>query len=188
MEFDEVTGEPIMDFNDILFDFLIFATIIYLIIFVICRLWAGLYWKNYSFKLQQDRIVIKRGVIGKRTANIPYERIQNVNEWRGILDRIFGLYTLRIETAGGVQMGGAGYGAMMNLAEGNIQGIKNPKPITEYIMSRVKGRDGIGDINYDSQTKLSKMDKLDLLEERLLKGDISEGMYKELKQKIDAEK
>ena len=115
------------------------------------------------------------------------ERFDEIRDREIILDRIFGLYTLRIETAGGVQMGGGGYGAMMSLAEGNIQGIINPGSITEYIMSRVKGKDGIGDINNDSQTKLSKIDKLDLLEERLLKGDISEEMYKELKQKIDVE-
>ncbi len=188
MEFDEVTGEPIISgLGDTIFSFLVFVLIIYLIILVICRLWAGLYWKNYSFKLQQDRIIIKRGVIGKRTANIPYERIQNVNEWRGILDRIFGLTTLQIETAGGIQMGGGGYGAMMSFAEGNIQGIKNPKPITEYIMSRVKGKDGIGDIDNEKESILNKSDKLDLLEERLLKGDISESTYKELKEKIGAE-
>ena len=188
MEFDEVTGEPIFsNITNTVFLFLAFVFVIFFIILLICRLWAGLYWKNYGFELQQDRIIIKRGVIGRRTANIPYERIQNVNEWRGILDRIFGLYTLQIETAGGIQMGGGGYGAMMSFAEGNIQGVTNPQPITEYIMSRVKGKDGIGDIGNGTEAKLSKTDKLNMLDERLLKGDISEATYKELKDKIGAE-
>ena len=188
MEFDGVTGEPIIpNITNTVLLFLAFVFGIFFIILLICRIWAGLYWKNYGFELQQDRIIIKRGVIGRRTANIPYERIQNVNEWRGILDRIFGLYTLQIETAGGIQMGGGGYGAMMSLAEGNIQGITNPQPITEYIMSRVKGKDGIGDIGNGTEAKPSKIDKLNMLEERLLKGDISEGTYKELKEKIGAE-
>ena len=188
LEFDDTTGEPILDLGDVCFSYLILTVIMYLIILALCRVWANLYWKNYSFKLQKDRIVVKRGVIGKRTANIPYERIQNVNVWRGILDRIFGLHTLRIETAGGVQFGGGGYGTSflgaLNFAEGSIQGIKHPKPITEYIMSRVKGQDGLGDIG-PKPDELTKSEKIRLLEERILRGDISEETYKELKLKIE---
>ena len=163
---------------------LLICLIVFVVVILFCRLWAGLYWKNYSFELQDDRIVIKRGVIGKRTANIPYERIQNVNIWKGILERIYGLSTVRIETAGGVQFGGGGYGTMLSLAEGTIQGLEDPEVITEYIMSRVRGKDGLGDIG-SGTGELTSTEKMKLLEERLLKGDISEETYKDLKRKIE---
>ena len=184
-EFDEVTGEPINELAEGWWIPLVaYVIIAYLIILALCWLWANLYWKNYSFKLQEDKIVVKRGVIGKRIANIPYERIQNVNIWKGILDRIFGISTIQIETAGGVQMASGGYGAMMSMAEGTIQGIKNPKPVADYILSRVKGKDGLGDL-VSKQQNLTKSEKLELLEERLLRGDISEETYRKLKTKYE---
>lgn len=144
-------------------------------------LWAHLYWRNYNFEVGQERITITRGVIGKRVANIPYERVQNVNIWRGVLDRIFGLYSIEIETAGASNVRGAGgYGTRMN-AEGTIQGLINPQPIVEFIIAKSKGRSGLGD--FENKREIGNAEKLRLLEEKLLKGEISEKTYEELKRK-----
>ena len=40
------------------------------------------------------------GVINKKYVSIPYSRIQNVDINRGLLERMFGLSTLKIQTAG----------------------------------------------------------------------------------------
>jgi uncharacterized membrane protein YdbT with pleckstrin-like domain len=143
--------------------------------------WASLYWNNYSFEVGPEKITITRGVIGKRVVNIPYERVQNVNIWRGVLDRIFGIYAVQIETAGGFSaMSSGGYGTRM-AAEGSIQGLINPEPIADYIIAKSKGKETLSDKTEDKT--IDNADKIRLLEERLLRGEISEKTYEELKKK-----
>ena len=126
------------------------------------RAWASLYWRNYSFEFHDDRIVIKRGVIGKKVTNIQYERVQNVNVWKGILERIYGLSSVMIETAGSTQLQMGNYGAF-SFAEGTIQGIKEPQPIVDHIMKRAKGcRDGLG-VHVKDSGGLSRETKITLL-------------------------
>lgn len=173
-------------FLDLIFGLdLISIFFIYIIIPIILGLiftyiWAHLYWNNYKFNIGTEKVTITRGVIGKRIANIPYERIQNVNIWRGVLERIFNLHVIQIETAGG--FAGRTYGRT-SFAEGTIQGLLNPQPIVNYIMAKAKGRDGLGDIV--SKKELGRDEKLKLLEERLIKGEISEKTYEELKRKYE---
>lgn len=186
MEFDEVTGEPV---NFDLWRMVLSVILVCLAVLVIslgaARAWASLYWKRYNFQFLEDRIVITRGVIGRKVTNIQYERIQNVNVWKGILERIFGLSSVMIETAGGTQMQMANYGAF-SFSEGTIQGIFEPQPIVDYLLRRAKGgRDALTPAHSDT-SQMSKERKLELLEERLLKGEISEQTFKELKKKYEA--
>jgi membrane protein YdbS with pleckstrin-like domain len=123
-----------------------------ILIIAISKWWAGLLWKNYSFELLDDKIVVRSGVIGRRKVMIPYERIQNVNVQKGVLERIFGVSSIQIETAGSAGMpgNGAGYGlyAFKSLAEGTIQGITDTEPIEKFIMKKIrasKAGTGLGD-------------------------------------------
>lgn len=120
--------------------FSIFINPIVLYIFLILigvlirYIWSHLYWKNYWFDVGEEGITIERGVITRHTTYIQYGRIQNVDIWQGFVDRIFGLKTILIETAGGFGV------------EGRIPGIVNPAPIVEYIMAKAKGKKGLGDV------------------------------------------
>jgi membrane protein YdbS with pleckstrin-like domain len=167
--------------SDLLILLLICILVPIILGFFISYLWANFYWNKYNFVLGQERITITRGVIGKRVTNIPYERVQNVNIFRGVLDRIFGLYSVQIETAGGFGIRGTGgYGTRMT-AEGEIQGLTNPEPIAEFILSKAKGSSGLGE--KIPERKLENNEKIKLLEERFVKGQISEKTYEELKKK-----
>ena len=151
--------------------------------FILAYAWANLYWKSYTFDIGSDKITITRGVIGKRIANLPYERVQNVNIFRGVLDRIFGVYAIQIETAGGFSVASSGGYGTRGAAEGSIQGLTNPQPIVDYIMAKAKGKDGLGEIA--SKKELNNEEKLNLLEERLVRGEITEKTYEELKRKYE---
>ena len=145
--------------------------------------WASLYWNNYRFEVGAERVKITRGVIGKRVTNIPYERIQNVNIYRGVLDRIFGLYSIEIETAGGFNiMSTGGYGTRMS-SEGSIQGLRKPELIADFILAKAKGKETLEDTPLNKT--LNNAEKLKRLEERLLKGEISEKTYEEIKKKYE---
>lgn len=119
------------------------------LIILFSRFWANLYWKNYRFELLDDKIVVHSGVIGRRKAMIPYERIQNVNVVKGILERIYGLSSIQIETAGGAGGGpGNGFYAAKSLAEGTIQGLVETEQMEKFILKKIKASrsgGGLGD-------------------------------------------
>jgi len=48
-------------------------------------------------------VTVKTGLLNTRTIMIPYERMTNVNIKRGIFDRLMGMGTLEIDTAGTAQ-------------------------------------------------------------------------------------
>ncbi|MCR8657056.1 PH domain-containing protein [Paenibacillus endoradicis] len=58
-------------------------------------------WKKFSFSLEQDRIVIMRGVFNKEEKIIYYNRIHSVNVQQPLLHRVFSVAKLQIETPGG---------------------------------------------------------------------------------------
>ena len=57
-------------------------------------------WFFYRYDLKEDALHIKSGIIIKHRRHIKRARVQTTNVEAGILHRLFGLYRLRIETAG----------------------------------------------------------------------------------------
>nr|MDO8088220.1 PH domain-containing protein [Candidatus Sigynarchaeum springense] len=86
--------------------------------------------RNFSYDLSDRFIVINRGVITKQKTTIPFSRIQNVSVIQGPLDRRFGIYTVKIETAGFSAAGGSQGGPQ---PEGLLVGIKDPKRLESII-------------------------------------------------------
>ncbi|WP_154222277.1 PH domain-containing protein [Marinicella rhabdoformis] len=58
------------------------------------------YW-FYHYWLEEDRIVVKSGILFKSLRQVPYDRIQNVNIEKNPLHNIFKVATLQIESASG---------------------------------------------------------------------------------------
>ena len=59
------------------------------------------YYYRFGYELDDDTFDIASGVIARRSREIPYRRIQNVDIRQGVLFQILGLATVSIETAGG---------------------------------------------------------------------------------------
>ena len=86
--------------------------------FILAYIWARLSYNFYRYELAGDGFRKELGVIWKKYVTIPYDRIQNVDIYRGIWARILGLSDIHIQTAG---MGATGkYGA---LSEGRLPGL-----------------------------------------------------------------
>lgn len=77
---------------------IIFLGPILYLIFV--YVWAWLTWYFFKYELAPDGFRKEYGIIWKRYITIPYDRIQNVDIYRGILARIMKLSELMIQTAG----------------------------------------------------------------------------------------
>jgi uncharacterized protein len=76
-------------------------------------------YKYYRYELREDGFRKEHGVIFKKYTTIPYERIQNVDIYRGILARILGLSDLHIQTVGM----GSGRGSFGGKSEGQLPGV-----------------------------------------------------------------
>ncbi len=66
-------------------------------IVTIVQFWFYHYW------LEEDRLVVKEGILFKSLRQVPYERIQNLNIERNLLHKFFKVGTLQVESASGVK-------------------------------------------------------------------------------------
>ena len=57
------------------------------------------YW-FFRFRLEEDRILIRKGVLRKTSIDLPLDRIQGINIDRSLTDRVLGLVTVKVDTAG----------------------------------------------------------------------------------------
>lgn len=94
-------------------------------------------YKFYKYELREDGFRKEHGVIWKKYVHIPYERIQNVDIYRGILARLLGLSDLQIQTAGMSSVTGS-YGAG---SEGRLLGVtkEEAERLRDELIRRARG-------------------------------------------------
>ncbi|NMC06540.1 MAG: PH domain-containing protein [Candidatus Lokiarchaeota archaeon] len=97
---------------------------------IIAAAYVPAFVRTFSYDLSDKFIVIRRGVITKQKTTIPFSRIQNVSVIQGPFDRKFGIYTVKIETAGFSAASGSQGGPQ---PEGLIQGVKDPSRLEHII-------------------------------------------------------
>lgn len=106
--------------------------VIYIVILILNYLYNVAYIKNFHYKITENNITIKHGIFTKIEATIPYSRIQNINIVNGVFDRMFKLYTVKIETAGSSGVAASAQKGQIR-PEGYIPGLKNPENIEKKI-------------------------------------------------------
>ncbi|MDP2709564.1 MAG: PH domain-containing protein [bacterium] len=113
--------------------------IIMVFLIVLLFIWAKLSYRFYKYELTDDGFRKELGVIYKKYVTIPYDRIQNVDIYRGILARILGLSDLNIQTAGAsAQM--SRYGGLTGGAEGRLPGLsrEDAEKLRDELIRRAK--------------------------------------------------
>jgi putative membrane protein len=111
--------------------------VIALAFLVLCFVWTKLTYRFYRYELTDMGFRKKFGVIYKKYVTIPYDRIQNVDIYRGIIARILGLSDLNIQTAGG---GGRGYGIFGASAERRLPSLsrETAEQLREELIQRTR--------------------------------------------------
>ena len=114
-----------------IFIILLFATLLFF--------WAKLSYRFYKYELTDDGFRKELGVIYKKYVTIPYDRIQNVDIYRGILARILGLSDLHIQTAGASAQVSR-YGWLAGGAEGRLPGLskEDAEKLRDELIRRAK--------------------------------------------------
>ncbi|ELY76331.1 PH domain-containing protein [Natrinema gari] len=59
------------------------------------------YYYRFGYAVTADTVDVSSGVFSRRSREIPYRRIQNVDVSQGLLQRVLGVAVVSIETAGG---------------------------------------------------------------------------------------
>lgn len=73
-----------------------------IIIIGLLAYWYSIVWfKNFNFTFYTDKGEVVSKVISQSQTYLYYDRIQNVNVNQGIVERLFNLFSVDIETAGG---------------------------------------------------------------------------------------
>jgi len=99
------------------------ALIVFGVLIVIYSLvYSRLAYHFYRYELGDVTFSKKLGIIWRQDSSIPYNRIQNVDVKRGIIDRLLGLSELNIHTAG---VGGSA------ISEGRLPGLS--KEVAEQL-------------------------------------------------------
>jgi membrane protein YdbS with pleckstrin-like domain len=107
-----------------------------LVIVIVWAAWIPLYCRKIVYRFTGDEITWRRGVWFRRTGIVPYSRITNVDIVQGPVMRRFGIFSLRIQTAG--------YSAQAQ-SEISIEGMTAPEEVRELIMGYVRGSKAAGD-------------------------------------------
>ncbi len=115
-------GNEIAKFSEFVLSYVITFLIVWFLGALLCYVWARLSYYYYHYELTDMGFKKESGVIYKSYVTIPYDRIQNVDIYRGIVARLLGLSDLQIQTAGSSAVVGR-HGAMGMGAEGRLPGL-----------------------------------------------------------------
>ncbi|MDD2647029.1 MAG: PH domain-containing protein [Patescibacteria group bacterium] len=116
--------------------FVFWAVAVIVVGLIWCFVWSKLFYRSWRYELTDDAIKVEKGVIWKKYTSIPYERIQNIDIYRGLLGRMLGLSDLQVQTAGY-----STYGNNRNMSEGRFFGLKIQvaEELREQLIKRAKG-------------------------------------------------
>lgn len=70
------------------------------IIILLMLVHAILFYLNFYFYIDENQFILKKGYLRKKVLSIPLERIQSVNTKQNLLQKLFNVYSLEIDTAG----------------------------------------------------------------------------------------
>src|ERR687889_1982746 len=72
-----------------------------IVVAALAAVWGFLSWRATTYVVTGNSFRLKRGVFQKSERTIPLDHVQSVDTVQGVIQRAFGVYEVRIETAGG---------------------------------------------------------------------------------------
>ncbi len=109
------------------FDIMLLDIILVIIILGSSYIWICLSYRNFVYIIKKDELAIRKGIILKRNNSIPYDKIRNVQRLQSLLERIFGLCTISIETSS----------TSLEFPDSVIPGIRNSRELPEIILKKM---------------------------------------------------
>jgi len=95
----------------------------------IVQLLIGPYYRSLRYEIQDDEVVVNAGIWTKSVKHVPYRTVTNMQVKRDVVDRLLGLGTLNIQTAG--MSGQTG-------AEEQLVGLSNVQEVYESVANELR--------------------------------------------------
>ncbi len=93
-----------------------------LVVTVLAAIWGFLSWRATTYQITGGAFRLRRGVLQKNERTIPLDHVQSVDTVQGIIQRLFDVVEVRIETAGGGASGpDASLSALDRAAAGTLR-------------------------------------------------------------------
>jgi len=106
------------------------------------------YW-FFRFKLEEDRVLIRQGFLKRTALDLPFDRVQGINVERSPVDRMLGLMTVRLDTAGTI------------VAEGRLPAVSTG--LADWLRTRVDSEPADKTIAPATDQVLLKLTNADML-------------------------
>lgn len=106
------------------------AIFIWLALVIINDAYIMAMFRNLSYSLDSDAMLLNKGVFWKRRTTVPYGKITNIDITQGPVERAFGLSKIHIQTAGLS-------GSENTHAELVMRGVTDPEELKAEIMSHI---------------------------------------------------
>jgi len=87
------------------------------------------YYPTLRYEIQDDEVIVRAGLVTRSVKHVPYRTVTNLKVTRGPFDRMFGLGTLAIQTAG--MSGQTG-------AEESLVGLNNVQAVYEEVATALR--------------------------------------------------
>jgi uncharacterized membrane protein YdbT with pleckstrin-like domain len=118
-----------------------------------------LWVKNLKYILEDDRIIIHKGILSKIQQNIPYRAITDFVLHRSLYDRFLGIASIRIQTAGQTQTP-TGY-------EGNLAGLIEWDELHQNLRKKVKTLHPVSSESLGVAEKIESVSEREILKQIL---------------------
>ena len=105
---------------------------VYLLLMLLYALWIPAFYKTLEYHIDGEAVKASRGVFWKKHTSVPYAKITNIDITEGPLQRMYGIGTVHVQTAG------AG-GAQGAVAELRLDGVTDYVRLKEIVMAGVLG-------------------------------------------------
>jgi len=73
----------------------------FVVVAVFAAVWGFLSWRATTYGVSGGAFHLKQGVLQKNERTIPLDHVQSVDTVQGVIQRLFGVVEVRVETAGG---------------------------------------------------------------------------------------
>ncbi|GAB4481007.1 MAG: hypothetical protein Kow00124_28280 [Anaerolineae bacterium] len=90
---------------------------------------VGPYYRSISYEFDDDEVIVRAGVITRSVKHVPYRTVTNIEIKRGPLDRLLGIGTLKVQTAGMSEQGGA---------EQSLAGLQDVDAVYEQVAAALR--------------------------------------------------
>lgn len=72
-----------------------------IVVFAVCLLYQWWSYKHLWYEIGDEEFSLYSGIFNKKRVHVPYQRVQSVDQHASLWQRIFGVCTVDIDTAGG---------------------------------------------------------------------------------------